>query len=173
MPSCTVCTHPQHEQIDLAIVAGLSVRHVASQHDGLSYRSVHRHKINHLADFLEAVLERSLERLEAGFYEVIESARNDLNCEHWAGRSAARNDILKIIRLTETKERPAITERNEGVETDLRAKADALLRRLMQERGLMPEQALEFLQERAPTLATYLRGEGDENRRSVKESQAD
>lgn len=58
-------------------------------------------------------------------------------------------------------------------EEELSAKAEELLQRVMKARTLTREDAIELMRERAPTLATYLRGEGYENRRPVEENQAD
>ena len=46
-PSCTICTHEKVDEINKAIIAGSSYRHIASQYN-VSYKAVHRHKDNHL-----------------------------------------------------------------------------------------------------------------------------
>ena len=45
--TCTICDHPQKEEIDSLIINGNTFRHIASQYN-FSYRAVKRHKDNHL-----------------------------------------------------------------------------------------------------------------------------
>lgn len=42
---CSICSHPQREEIDRAILKGESYRHIASQYD-VNYRALQRHKQN-------------------------------------------------------------------------------------------------------------------------------
>ena len=44
---CTICTHPEREQIERALVSGRSLRNVAEQF-GCSATALHRHKRDHL-----------------------------------------------------------------------------------------------------------------------------
>ena len=43
----TVCTHPERDAIDRALVQGVALRNIAEQH-GLSLGAVHRHQADHL-----------------------------------------------------------------------------------------------------------------------------
>ncbi len=45
--TCTICEHPQRDEIDHLIINGNTFRHIASQYN-FSYRAVKRHKDNHL-----------------------------------------------------------------------------------------------------------------------------
>lgn len=47
MPQCTICSHPQREEIDRALVDGRSLRHIAAQY-GLTSSSLFRHRKCHL-----------------------------------------------------------------------------------------------------------------------------
>lgn len=51
MPLCSICAHPQRDEIDRAIVGGGSERGIAKRF-GVSSAAVHRHKRNHLAPSL-------------------------------------------------------------------------------------------------------------------------
>ncbi|HPD11382.1 MAG TPA: hypothetical protein PLN56_10375 [Methanoregulaceae archaeon] len=76
-PKCTVCRHPQHNEIDKALVDGTaSIRHVAAQY-AVSYYAVLRHiKGGHI----EARIERAArlqEKVEAeDFLTYIQHKRN-------------------------------------------------------------------------------------------------
>lgn len=56
---CTICTHPKHKEIDLAVIRGeLSHREIARQFD-VGEKSIRRHRTEHLAPVLQqAQLER-------------------------------------------------------------------------------------------------------------------
>lgn len=77
MPSCTVCAHPEREQIDLALVAGKSNRATARQY-ALHKDAVLRHKASHVSSALQAVTaartteaaQTALDRLEELFTRV-------------------------------------------------------------------------------------------------------
>jgi len=45
--TCTICEHPQRDEIDYLIINGNTFRHIASQYN-FSYRAVKRYKDNHL-----------------------------------------------------------------------------------------------------------------------------
>ena len=45
--TCTICEHPNRDEIDHLIINGNTFRHIASQYN-FSYRAVKRHKDNHL-----------------------------------------------------------------------------------------------------------------------------
>ncbi len=59
--SCTVCIHDRREDIDIALVRGVSVRAVEASY-GVTYRSAQRHKENHLSP----TLIRTMEARQAG-----------------------------------------------------------------------------------------------------------
>ena len=46
--SCTVCTHPKREEIDRALVEGVSAAEIAGRYRTLGERAVRRHRSNHL-----------------------------------------------------------------------------------------------------------------------------
>lgn len=48
---CSICTHPERDAIEKAILAGQSNRAIASQY-GMSVTSVRRHRDNHLPEHL-------------------------------------------------------------------------------------------------------------------------
>ena len=49
--TCTLCRHPQRDQLDRALLAGDSYRHIASQY-GTSTGALQRHKAEHLPETL-------------------------------------------------------------------------------------------------------------------------
>jgi len=46
--TCTICTHPVRAEIDRALIAGESVRAIASRYVTISHMTVQRHKEEHL-----------------------------------------------------------------------------------------------------------------------------
>ena len=46
--SCTVCAHPKHEQIDRALVEGVSAAEISGRYRTVGERAVRRHRSNHL-----------------------------------------------------------------------------------------------------------------------------
>ena len=50
---CTICTHPEREAIDRAIVDSVPLRHIASQF-GVGYKAVDRHKSHLPAEIAKA-----------------------------------------------------------------------------------------------------------------------
>lgn len=46
--TCTICSHPKRAEIEAAIVAGSSYRHISSQFD-VGYKSVERHASDHIS----------------------------------------------------------------------------------------------------------------------------
>jgi hypothetical protein len=49
--ACTICTHPEHDAIDRALVDGASLRDIAGQY-GVSKNAVDRHKAEHLPSIM-------------------------------------------------------------------------------------------------------------------------
>ena len=68
---CTVCTHPQREAIDRALVAG-GPRSTVAQSYGLSERSVGRHEAEHLP---AAMVKGEEARQEAHAFDVVKQLR--------------------------------------------------------------------------------------------------
>lgn len=56
--TCTVCTHPKRSEIDKALLAGDSYRHIASRFD-TSTAALQRHKKDHLSEQMARVAERN------------------------------------------------------------------------------------------------------------------
>jgi len=51
MPSCSICTHPKHFEIEKLLIEGQSERIVANQFS-VTQASIHRHKTSHLPNTL-------------------------------------------------------------------------------------------------------------------------
>ncbi len=60
MRRCTVCTHPDREGIDIALVRGVSIRQVEDTY-GVNYNAAQRHKENHLSPALVRTMEAHTE----------------------------------------------------------------------------------------------------------------
>ena len=104
-PSCTVCSHPDREAVDQAIVLGRSNRAVARQY-GLSKDSVARHRASHVSSALRAVASEreqagarsALDRLE----ELFDAASRILNAAQAEGKAALSLQAVRELRgLTE------------------------------------------------------------------------
>ncbi len=63
MRRCTVCTHDQREDIDIALVRGVSIRQVEDTY-GVGYNAAQRHKENHLSPALVRTMEAHTEGVE-------------------------------------------------------------------------------------------------------------
>ena len=46
--SCTVCTHPKREEVDRALVEGVSAAEISGRYRTVGERAVRRHRSNHL-----------------------------------------------------------------------------------------------------------------------------
>jgi hypothetical protein len=55
--TCTVCTHPDRAAIDKALVAGVSVRDLASRYGTVGRMALQRHKTEHLPEALSKAQE--------------------------------------------------------------------------------------------------------------------
>ncbi len=62
--SCTVCTQPKREEIDRALVAGVSAAEIAGRYRTLGERAVRRHRSNHLPARM-VMAEKAAELVEA------------------------------------------------------------------------------------------------------------
>ncbi len=63
MRRCTVCTHNQREDIDIALVRGVSIRQIEDTY-GVNYNAAQRHKENHLSPALVRTMEAHTEGVE-------------------------------------------------------------------------------------------------------------
>ena len=63
--TCTVCTHPEREAIDRALVAGESTGQLAGRYRTIDERAIRRHRSNHLPAKL-VLAEKAAEVAEAG-----------------------------------------------------------------------------------------------------------
>lgn len=63
--TCTVCTHPDRDEVEHALMVGRPLRDIAGQHQGLSKTALARHRAEHLPTTLLFAHERS-EALRAG-----------------------------------------------------------------------------------------------------------
>src|SRR3954470_10341024 len=74
-PRCLVCRHPQRHDIDLALVAGESLRRVAARH-GLSHSCLARHKLQCIpTDLFQARRSKVIGDAEFVLGKVIELPR--------------------------------------------------------------------------------------------------
>lgn len=62
--SCTVCAHPKREEIDRALVEGVSAAEISGRYRTLGERAVRRHRSNHLPAKL-VMAEKAAEVAEA------------------------------------------------------------------------------------------------------------
>jgi len=62
--SCTVCSHPKREEIDRALVEGVSAAEISGRYRTLGERAVRRHRSNHLPAKL-VMAEKAAEVAEA------------------------------------------------------------------------------------------------------------
>jgi len=74
MPKCTVCTHPERDEIERQLLRGEPERDIADRF-GLSKSSVHRHKQAHLAKRMAQASEASLARDTRSADELLEGMR--------------------------------------------------------------------------------------------------
>ena len=119
--SCTVCTHPKREQIDRALVEGVSAAEIAGRYRTLGERAVRRHRSNHLparmvmaekaAELVEAdnLLDQvgDLQRRALGILDRAEEA-GELKTALSAIREARGNLELLAKLLGELDERPVM-----------------------------------------------------------------
>lgn len=116
--SCTICTHPEREAIDVALVNGAPNRRIASHRD-VSERAVRHHKANHLpaqlvmAQAAEEVAQadtllEQVRDLQGRAYGILDKAETagDLRTALSAVREARGNLELLAKLLGELDERP-------------------------------------------------------------------
>ncbi len=69
---CTVCEHPQAEEINTALLNGVSLRNIAERYS-VSKTALHRHKESHLpADLVKAREAREIAKADSLLDQVIE-----------------------------------------------------------------------------------------------------
>lgn len=98
--TCTICTHPQRDAIDLALLAGESYRHIAARFD-TSTASLQRHK-----DHLPGQLAKAHEAAEVVKADTLLDRLKELNAETRAilkeTREGGNHDLaLKAIARVE------------------------------------------------------------------------
>lgn len=69
--ACTVCQHPQHEEIDRLLVGGVGYRTIAKRFD-LHFQAVGGHKRNHLSRQLQAVHSKREEKRSESLLDRVE-----------------------------------------------------------------------------------------------------
>lgn len=105
---CTVCSHPDLELVDAALVAGVANRRIASHH-GLTEASIRRHKADHLPETLTKahdaaevaradVLLDSMKQLQAHAVAILEGAMTGTIAPRFGERGA----VLDLIVPTPT-----------------------------------------------------------------------
>ena len=118
--ACTVCTHPDLEAINRALVEGTPNRRIASQHD-VTERAVRNHKANHLPETLAKAQEAEevaqaddllgqVQDLQARTLAILEAAEGSR--EHRTALAAireARSNLELLAKLLgELDERPQV-----------------------------------------------------------------
>ena len=118
--ACTVCTHPDLEAINRALVEGTPNRRIASQHD-VTERAVRNHKANHLPETLAKAQEAEevaqaddllgqVQDLQARTLAILEAAEGSK--EHRTALAAireARSNLELLAKLLgELDERPQV-----------------------------------------------------------------
>ena len=117
--SCTVCAHPKREQIDLALVEGVSAAEISGRYRTVGERAVRRHRSNHLpaklvmaekaAEVAEAdTLLDQVKGLQARAYALLDKAEEagELRTALSATREARGNLELLAKLLGDLDERP-------------------------------------------------------------------
>src|SRR5206468_3920703 len=91
---CTICTHPEHAEIDRQIVAGTPYRFISSRF-GIKVAALSRHKCDHLAPLLAGAAGRAAHLAAA-------EAHGDAILARQAGQRAAETgralDLLAPLR---------------------------------------------------------------------------
>jgi hypothetical protein len=119
--SCTVCAHPKREEIDRALVEGVSAAEISGRYRTIGERAVRRHRSNHLpaklvmaekaAEVAEAdnLLDQvgDLQRRALAILDKAEAA-GELKTALSAIREARGNLELLAKLLGELDERPAV-----------------------------------------------------------------
>ena len=78
--TCTVCSHPEREGIDGALVSGVSYRDIAARWPGITPSSLSRHKRDHISPALAAV---QAEREAAGAASLVDRVESLIvRCEN-------------------------------------------------------------------------------------------
>jgi len=118
--ACTICTHPDLEAINRALVEGTPNRRIASQHD-VTERAVRNHKANHLPETLAKAQEAEevaqaddllgqVQDLQARTLAILEAAEGSR--EHRTALAAireARSNLELLAKLLgELDERPQV-----------------------------------------------------------------
>lgn len=122
MPSCTICTHNQRQEIEAASLNGASERTIAKQY-GVTSAAVHRHKSKHLP---EAMVKSQQAREAARADDLLAKVR-DLEAEarRIGGKAEASGDyrtaisaVRELVRIVELQAR-LIGELQEGVTVNI------------------------------------------------------
>ena len=104
---CTVCTHPQREELDQALVAGQSVSDLAARYSTIGRMALQRHKEHHLPQTLilskdaeevsrsDQLLEK-LAKLEQNTLQIGQKAEKGGD---WRTALAAIKDQVRIVEL--------------------------------------------------------------------------
>ena len=119
--SCTVCAHPKREEIDRALVEGVSAADVSGRYRTVGERAVRRHRSNHLpaklvmAQAAEEVaaadtLLDQVKSLQGRAYAILDRAEEagELKTALSAIREARGNLELLAKLLGELDERPVV-----------------------------------------------------------------
>ena len=132
---CTVCQHPDRDEIDARLIGGQPLRNIAKQF-GVSATALYRHKTGHLPGHLKQAKETSerlsaerlladLERLQERILRILERAeeRGDLRVALTACREL-RETVMSTAELLEATE---IAEKIESIEEIVRRLRDEQL----------------------------------------------
>lgn len=100
---CSICTHPEREQVDNALVSGVSLRDIAAQYPPLTLSALSRHHNRHVSAALAAMQTAAqadrratlLDRIEG----LIERAEEMFTTAAKEGKASQAMDALKELRL--------------------------------------------------------------------------
>ena len=109
---CTICTHPQRDEIDQAILAGQPLRRIAPRY-GVTETSLRRHRDNHLAKALEKARETAEALRAERLAEFVLFLRNEALSVYREARKAKRLGIA-LQALAEARESTAVLARLVG-----------------------------------------------------------
>ena len=90
--SCSICTHPQRQAIDQALMAGSALRNIAPRF-GTSVTALHRHKHEHLSiDLMQA-------RQPQDSSPPVQASIPQLSPEAWQALATYRQAAQEVQRL--------------------------------------------------------------------------
>jgi len=99
---CSICTHPEREQIDAALVSGVSLRDIAAKYPPLTLSALSRHHNRHVSAALAAMQTAVQAKRHASLLDrvegLIERAETLYTAASDEGKAAQALAVLKELR---------------------------------------------------------------------------